>query len=245
MQQVMDMTTAMNFREHYTDPTSDLFTYAYALGIGVKPEQYNGPQTLFGYLLQMQQRDTHGKAFHYITPNTDILGWIISKVTGKGLAQVIEEHIWRKLGARRDAYLILDSNATAAHGGGLNITLRDAARFGQMVLRRGQYNQQQILPKSVAKRILTPGDTALFNVHYQDKWHGDIAYAYHDQWWTLNNKHKAVSAMGILGQYIYIDPVTEVVIVAMSSDAQPSSYLSKIIGPQLLHVIAVHVGKSK
>ena len=130
-------------------------------------------------------------------------------------------------------------------GGGLNITARDAARFGQMILQRGRYNGQQIIPAGVADRILQPGDPQVFTRYYKDEpWYGEVAFAYHDQWWTFNNTHKAVSAIGVHGQYIYLDPVADMVVVKHSSspDAEGGANDSNDVdGPLLYHAIAKHL----
>jgi hypothetical protein len=126
-------------------------------------------------------------------------------------------------------------------GGGLNMTAADAARFGQMILQNGEFNGQQVIPASVAQRILRPGDPAPFNRVYQDPWYEHIGHAYHDQWWTFATAHKPVSATGIFGQFIYIDAVAEVVIVKQSSHPEAESEANEEDGPLIWHAIAEHL----
>ena len=122
-----------------------------------------------------------------------------------------------------------------------NITAADAARFGQMILHKGQYNGRQILPEAVARRILQAGNPEPFNRYYNDIWYEQIGYAYHDQWWTFNNPHKAVSAIGVHGQFIYIDPVAEMVIVKQSSHPEAESMANEVDGPLIWQAIAEHL----
>lgn len=247
VQQVLDMTTSIQFREIYDDPTSEIGLYGMVFGIGgPEPADYDGPRTIYELLPALKKKERHGEAFHYVTPNTDVLAWIVSRVTGKRLSTLLEELIWQPLGMERDAYLWLDRSATEMAGGGLNITARDAARFGQMILQGGYANGQQIIPKSVAARILKPGNPKLFGLAYEDPWYGDVAYAYHDQWWTFNNAHKAVAAIGVHGQYIYLDAVAQMVVVKQSSspDAEGGANdLNDTDGPLLYQAIAEHLIK--
>jgi CubicO group peptidase (beta-lactamase class C family) len=126
-------------------------------------------------------------------------------------------------------------------GGGLNMTLRDAARFGQMILDDGRYNGVQIVPGAVAQRIKQPGNHDVFGKFYSKPWYRDVAWAYHDQWWTFDNAHKAVAALGVYGQYIYIDPVARVVIVKQTSDPDAEGATNHNEGPVVMHALATYL----
>ena len=241
VQQVLDMTNAIQFREDYTDPTAEIWQYGFAFGIGNTPKDYDGPKDIYTYLSTLKKKGKHGEAFHYVTPDTDVVGWIVKRIADKNLSQFMQDAFWGKMGMEQDAYYWLDQRANEMAGGGLNMTLRDAGRFGQMILQGGRYNGQQILAQSVAQRIMQAGNPEPFNKYYQDPWFEHIAYAYHDQWWTFNNPHKAVSAIGVHGQYIYIDPVAEVVIVKQSSHPEAESESNEVDGPQLMHGIASYL----
>ena len=110
-----------------------------------------------------------------------------------------------------------------------------------MILQKGKYNGQQILPQAIAERILQAGNREPFNRYYQDPWYEQIGYAYHDQWWTFNTPHKPVSAIGVFGQFIYIDPVAEMVIVKQSSHPEAESEANEVNGPLIWHSIAEHL----
>ncbi|MBQ8561852.1 MAG: serine hydrolase, partial [Spirochaetaceae bacterium] len=105
VRQVMDMTTAIQFSEDYNDPNSDIWKLSQA-GNVFRPADYSGPGCYYEYLpaIKKDSRHDHGEAFHYRTANTVVLGWLISRVTGKGLAQLLSEMIWRPMGASSDAY---------------------------------------------------------------------------------------------------------------------------------------------
>lgn len=243
VQQVLDMTTSITFNEDYTDPQADIWKYGYVFGIGGKaPADYHGPRTIYEFLPGVKRGSgAHGKAFHYVTPNTDALGWVLSRVSGKSITALLQERIWQRLGVERDGYFWLDPGTTEMAGGGLNITARDAARFGQMILQKGRYNGEQILPGAIAERILQPGNPDTFTRFHKDPWYTHVGYAYHDQWWTFNNAHKAVSAIGVHGQFIYIDPVAEMVIVKQSSHPDAEGESNEVDGPLIWQAIAEHL----
>jgi CubicO group peptidase (beta-lactamase class C family) len=242
VQQVLAMTTSIEFSEDYADPDADVRKYGYVFGTFTAPADYRGATSIFEYLptLKRAKRD-HGEGFLYLTPNTDVLGWLTSRVSGKSVAQQLEQRIWQRLGVERDGYMWINALGEEMAGGGLNITAADAARFGQMILQNGMFNGQQVIPASVAQRILRPGDPAPFNRIYQDPWYEHIGHAYHDQWWTFATAHKPVSANGIFGQFIYIDAVAEVVIVKQSSHPQAESDANEVDGPLIWHAIAEHL----
>jgi CubicO group peptidase (beta-lactamase class C family) len=92
VQQVLDMTTGVSYTEAYDDPDSDIWRYGRVFGLwGVPPPGYTGPRTIYDYLPTLEKKGEHGHGFHYVTPNTDVLGWIIRRVTGKSVDQNIAE----------------------------------------------------------------------------------------------------------------------------------------------------------
>jgi CubicO group peptidase (beta-lactamase class C family) len=239
VQQILDMTTSITFSEDYTDPLADIWKYGYVFGIAQSPADYAGPLSIYDYLPTLVKSELpHGQAFHYVTPNTDVLGWLVSRVSGKSITTLLSERIWQPLGMERDGYVWLDAHGAEMAGGGLNITARDAARFGQMILQQGEYNGRQVIPRSVAARILTAGNRETFARLYDDPWYEFVGYAYHDQWWTFNNTHKAVSAIGVHGQFIYIDPVAGMVVVKQSSHPEAEGLSNETDGPLVWQAIS-------
>lgn len=238
VQEVLDMTTSVHFSEAYNDPDAEIWQYASVFGVG--PAEARAFDSVFDYLITTEKSDyPHGEGFVYVTPKTDVLGWLISRVTGKRLAELVEGRLWQPMGMERDAYFWLDGMAGDWAGGGFNSTARDAARIGQMILQDGRYNGHQIIPVSVAKRILTPGNSALFTrFHHDDPWYSEIGHSYHDQWWSFNNAHEGVGAIGVHGQFIYMDPVANMVIVKQSSHPEEESDANETDGPLIWQQIA-------
>jgi CubicO group peptidase (beta-lactamase class C family) len=214
VQEVLDMTTALKYSEHYGDASSDISNYSRAVGYLPRPTDYAGPRSDYEYLATVLKDGEHGAAFTYRSINTSVLGWLIARTTGKPLHQVLQERIWSRLGAEHDAYLHVDSTGTAQAAGGLNAQLRDMARFGEMIRLGGRYNGQQIVPTEVVEDIRAGGNRAAFAK-------GDYptlpGWSYRNQWWISHNRHGAFMARGIHGQAIYVDPKAEMVIARFAS----------------------------
>nr|WP_239482066.1 serine hydrolase [Pseudomonas insulae] len=214
VRQVMDMTTGIHYSENYADPKAEIWEYARAGHVLPRPAGYNGAKTLYEFLQKVQAEGAHGDAFAYKTVNTDVLSWIIQRVTGQSIMANLQERIWSKLGAEQDAYMAVDESGTGFAGGGLNLSLRDMARFGEMLRLDGRFNGQQIVPAAVVADIRNGGDKPAFAKAGYTTLPGG---SYRNMWWVLHNADGAYSARGIHGQAIYIDPKAEMVIARFAS----------------------------
>jgi CubicO group peptidase (beta-lactamase class C family) len=211
---VMDMTVGVKYSEDYADPKAEIWSYSRAGGLVPRPPGYDGPTSFYAFLETLQKDGEHGQAFAYKTVNTEVLGWLIRRVTGKPLGQLLSERFWQPLGAENDAYILIDSVGTGLAGGGLNPTLRDMARFGEMMRLEGRFNGRQIVPKTVVDDIRRGGDKTKFASAGYALLPG---WSYRNMWWVSNNEHGAYTARGIHGQVIYIDPKAEMVIARFGS----------------------------
>jgi CubicO group peptidase (beta-lactamase class C family) len=214
IRQLLDMTTSLDYTEDYVDPNSPVWHYSRAGGFLARPPDYRGPESFFDYLKTLRKSSPHGQRFVYKTPNTEALGAVLRRVTGKSLSELLEARIFSRLGAEYDAYFTVDPTGAEFAGDGLNLTLRDMARFGEAVRLEGRYNGQQIVPKAAVDDIRTGADPALFAPAGYKTLPG---WSYRDMWWISHNAHGAFTARGIHGQGIYIDPVAEMVIVRFAS----------------------------
>lgn len=214
VRQVMDMTTGLRYSEDYADPDADVWTYSAAGNPLPKPADYKGPQSYFEYLQTVAKQGEHGVAFGYKTINTDALGWIIARVSGKSVADLLSERIWSKMGAEQDAYYTVDSIGTPFAGGGLNAGLRDMARIGQLLLDDGVVSGERLVPEAAIRSISGGGDKAAFDKAGYTNLPG---WSYRGMWWVSHNAHGAYMARGVHGQSIYIDPAARMVIARFSS----------------------------
>jgi hypothetical protein len=215
VREVMDMTGAVRFREVYTDPTTEIFGYSWASGLLPKPPGYQGKTNVYDFLKTLQKEGEHGSGFTYRTVHSEVLGWIVSRVTNKHWADLMSESIWQKLGMEEDAHVIVDSVGTPLQGAGLNATARDLARFGEMLRRGGEFNGQRIFAKAVLDdTFVKGGDPEKFKAGGMPFRAG---YSYRNQWWMLHNSDGAYEASGIHGQMIHINPKAEMVVVKLAS----------------------------
>ncbi|MBM7844566.1 serine hydrolase domain-containing protein [Herpetosiphon giganteus] len=218
---VLGMSTAVGFSEQTGNLVTENFKYGVALGWNARPAEYDGPTNVYQFLPTMLKTGEHGQRFSYQTPNTDVLAWIIKRVLNCSLAEAVSQHLWRKLGAERDALWVVDSACAETAGSGFCSTLRDMARFGQMLLQRGSFNGQKILPSTAVAAIEAGGDQAAF-ANSAIAHPSNANYSYNYQWWNTHNQHGAYIANGYGGQMLYIAPKAELVFAKMSSYPTPT-----------------------
>ncbi len=214
IRQVMDMTTGLAYSEDYSDPDADIWVYSKAASPLPKPAGYVGPDGYFEYLQTVKPEGDHGAAFHYKTINTDALGWIVSRIAGMEVTELLSKRIWSRMGAEQDAYLTVDGKGTPFAGGGLSAGLRDLGRIGLLMLREGEINGEQLFPREVIAGIRSGGSKAAFaKAGYRTLEGG----SYRSMWWLFHNEHEAFAARGVYGQTIYVDPTADMVIVRFAS----------------------------
>jgi CubicO group peptidase (beta-lactamase class C family) len=214
IRQLLDMTTGLDYTEDYTDPNAAVWDLSRAGGLLSRPPDYRGPESFFDYLKTLEKARPHGEAFAYKTVNTDALGAVLRRVAGTSLSELLRERVFARLGAEQDAFFTVDSTGAEFAGGGLNLTLRDLARFGEMMRLDGRWNGQQVVPRSVVDDIRGGGDRALFAPAGYATLPG---WSYRNMWWVSHNDHGAFMARGIHGQAIYVDPAAEMVITRFAS----------------------------
>ena len=214
VRQVMDMTTALDYSEDYADPNADIWKYSEAASPLPKPKDYKGPNGYFEYLQTVKKNGEHGEAFNYRTINSDALGWIISRTTGKAVNELLSERIWQKIGAEQSAYMTVDAKGTPFAGGGLSAGLHDMARIGSLMLNKGEINGERLFPAAVVDNIEAGGDKKAFaKADYKQLTNG----SYTSMWWLFNNPTPIYAARGVHGQTVYVDPAADMVIVRFAS----------------------------
>ena len=214
VRQVMDMTVGVKYSETYTDPHAEIWAYAVAAAAKVAPKGYAGPDTIFDFLRTLKKEGDHGEAFAYKTCNTEVLGWIVQRVAGTHLAELISQRLWQKLGVEENAYILVDRVGMPVSGGGMSLALRDLARFAEMMRLGGAFNGQQIVPEAVVADITrgaSPKDFAKAGLQTLPGW------SYRHQWWVSHNNLGAYSARGIHGQAAWIAPSIDLVIARFAS----------------------------
>ena len=212
---VLDMTVSIVFDESYLDPNGAFARYREAMGWNPVGDPGKTPG-LHQFLTTLPRGSgKHGERFNYVSPNSDLLGWIIERAGGRPYAELLSDLIWRPMGAAHDAYVTVDKAGAARSAGGICTTLRDLARFGEMLRLGGE----GIVPRAWIDDILNNGDRGAWN-------RGDMSELfpqgrYRSQWYLTGNDRGAWSAIGIHGQWLFIDPQAKLVIAKFSSQALP------------------------
>ncbi len=214
LQQVLDMTTGVRFDEAYTDPYSGAGMLDVASGWKPVPPDsdphFKWPKHIWELIISLTETDRpHGGWFHYRSIETDVLAFCMERVTGKRLPQLVSEELWQKMGAEESACFTVDSAGYGLADGGLNATLRDYGRFGQLLLEGGG----GIVPPQWIEATRT-GDHSIFGEPYTFLLpHG----AYKNQFWIEDPRSRSIMCRGVFGQLIYMNWDYNMVAVKLSS----------------------------
>lgn len=225
---VLDMTTAIRFSEDYADPAAEIHDYVGVLGSGAKAGDPTLPLSLYDYASSLKPLDSraHGAVFEYQTPEADVLNWAVNRVLGESFVDSLETRLWSKLGMTGQDYVMLDPSGILFSGGGLCATASDMARFAAMMLNGGRAQGQQVVSPRCLETLARGGSTEAFlaGPSGEDDM-GDGHWSYRAQWWVRNTPgHEAFMALGVNGQWIYIDPTRDVAIVQQSSQPEADDW---------------------
>lgn len=209
---VLQMSTGVGFNEDYADFNSDINRWFRSFAFG-------DSQDAFAATLKREKEP--GTYNHYVSINTHVLGMILVKTTGKSLTEYLQEKIWQKIGMEHDAYWVADNEGMEMALGGLNATLRDYAKMGQLFLHNGNWKGEQIVPAAWVKASITPDAPHLIpgNPNSADS---SLGYGY--QWWIPESTEGEFMAIGVFHQMIYINPTTQTVIVKNSANPRYLNY---------------------
>ncbi len=224
VRQLLDMTVGLGFDEDYSSKTSDLYRLDEAAGW--VPRGPTAPRGLHDYFSTLKTRvGPHGQVFRYVSANVDLMGWVLERATNTDFAALVSRELWSKLGAERDAYVLLDQHQAAYSDAGFNATLRDLGRFAQMMLQEGAYNGQQIVPQAWIRDIRHGGSAQAWkDGGFYPEMKARYGYAegsYRSYWYVADPKAGLYSAIGLAGQLIVIDPKTNTVVIKFSSESTP------------------------
>jgi CubicO group peptidase (beta-lactamase class C family) len=220
LRQVLDMQIGVEYSELYADPKAHIWDYARAGGLRPRGPDYTGPGNFYDYLRTLRKEGAHGAAFVYKTVNTEVLCWVMKRVTGIALQDMLSERVWSQIGCEEDGYLTVDTVGVAMGGGGLSATLRDLCRFGELMRCEGAWHGKQILPAEVIADIRRGSDPAKFVMAGYTLLPG---YSYRNMWWVSHNSLGVFEGRGIHGQRLYIAPKAELVIARFCSHPVASS----------------------
>ncbi|WP_202323257.1 serine hydrolase domain-containing protein [Mesorhizobium sp. 113-3-9] len=210
---VLDMRVSLDFEEVYHDPRGPYARYRRA-GLLDPSEPGEAPETVVAFIAGLKKgRGDHGGVYHYASPNSDVLGLVIQGASGRRFPDLASERLFQPLGARQDAYVTVDRAGTPRTGGGINMTPRDLARIGEMMRQGGGANGRRIVSQSWVHDTITGGSSQAWAESTSASWLPKGRY--HNKWYQTGNG--AFFALGIHGQWLYINPRAEMVIAKFSS----------------------------
>ncbi len=209
LRDIADMRSGMEGSETsndaYRNPAHKEFQLEAALGWQTRtapglPESVRRGDVL-AFLGTLKREHKPGETWAYTSSNTSVLGEVISRVTGKSLADTISELIWSKIGAEHDALLVVNERGFPEAGAGMSATLRDVARFGLLFTKNPAAGQRSIISEQILRRIFSSRGSA-------DE-HGMLPLTY--QWDMLSDKGELAKG-GWAGQLLYINRDKDVVV---------------------------------
>jgi len=198
---LLQMTSGVAWNETYTDPTSDRRRMLEAQ-IGQQPG------AILDLMASLPRAAEPGTVWNYSTGETQVAGALVRAATGMPVANYLSQKIWSKAGMESDATWWLESpDGLEVGGSGLSATLRDYARFGLFLLNDGVINEERVLPDGWIEAASTPKMVA----------GEEVEYGY--MLWPLHGR--SYSAIGIFGQFVFVDPDRNLVVAMWSAQPKP------------------------
>jgi CubicO group peptidase (beta-lactamase class C family) len=210
LRHLLRMCSGVRWDETYGAANSDIT----AMSDAILAQQ---PGAVLQYVLSRPPAATPGTRWNYNSGETHVLGAALARASGKNLCELASQWIWSRAGMEADGYWLLEA-ADALELGAANFsaTLRDYGRLGLFILRDGMVGTQRVLPAGWRDLAGRP-DTSLTQPGAIVSPNG-LGYGY--QWWALPNS-PAFTAQGIFGQFLYINPLQELVAVVWSAWNEP------------------------
>ena len=232
LQHVLDMTSGVRFSEEYSNPHSEMGQVDVASGWKPVPPDadpaFIWPAHIWELVLGLRETDRpHGEAFSYRSIETDVLAFVMERMTGKRLPQLVSEELWQKIGAEESACFTVDSAGYALADGGFNATLRDYGRFGQLILDNGG----GIVP---ADWIAATRD-GVHGPHFNDSLPQG---SYRNQFWIEDPASRSLMCRGVFGQLIWISWDNQMVVVKLSTYPDFTNVPYSVATLRAIHAIA-------
>ena len=203
---ILQMSSGVKWNEDYADPKSDINRFGRTVATGSSFREFAKTLT---------REKEPGTFHHYVSIDTQMLGLLLIEVTNMPLKDYLYQKLWNKIGMQDEAYFIVDNDGVEMALGGLNATLRDYAKFGLLYANGGKWNDEMVIPSDWVDAShetdaphLVPGEHEL----------SSSPWGYGLQWWVPGFPDTDFTASGIYNQYIYIDPIKNIVIAKTSSN---------------------------
>lgn len=221
LRDLLDMRVGVLFDENYHASGGPIIEYRKAQGWDPL-EVGEEPSDLRSFYRLLSGRDgAHNDRFHYVSPNTDLLGWAIERLSGRRFADLASELLWVPIGAEFDAYITVDRLGAPRCAGGINTTARDLARVARLFVTGGAVDGRQVVPAAWIDDIRTAGDRDAWSRGDFDALFGGKPMHYRSKWYVEHGPHPMVFAVGVFGQNVFVEPESDLVIAKFSSQPLP------------------------
>jgi CubicO group peptidase (beta-lactamase class C family) len=198
---VLQMTSGLEFNESYVNPFGHAASFYYGRNLRKR-------------IPKLQLKSEPGTQFEYQSGNTQLLGLILERaLKDQTVTGYFQEKIWTPLNMQYDASWSLDKKKDGLEKTFccVNATALDFAKIGRLYLNNGQWDGRQLVPAAWVEAS-TKVDTS----------EGSASY-YQYQWWLPNEKGTFM-AQGILGQYIYVNPSKNLIMVRLGKKPGNASW---------------------
>jgi CubicO group peptidase (beta-lactamase class C family) len=215
---LLRMSSGVPFKELYTwTPDDDNWVWGQVL---YNPSNTNNPARITDFLNTKKTREIEqGNRFHYASIETEILGRVLRRATGKSITELTEEWLWQPMGAQDRAYWhAATTDGVEAVSGGFNASLRDYGRFGMLLANDGMRDGMEIIPNAF---VLDATDASRQPAGFKPRVSTSY-FGYGYQVWLQPNKTRTFALQGIHGQSMLIQPANQIVIVQTSVNSKPS-----------------------
>ena len=210
---LLDMAASYQFEEDYT-PGPDIIAYRHSVGWYPAPL---GAPNLHDFIASRKKEGKHGQMFRYMSPTTDLVGWVIEAASGMPYAQALSKYIWSKIGTEAPAHITVDRTGAPRAAGGLSTIPRDLVRFGMMIRDGGMGAIDPEFMRDVYE-----------NGSFEQWQTGDFKDflpkgVYRSFCYKPGEDPDVIMGIGIHGQMLYVDRPRGVVVAKQSSWPNPDS----------------------
>jgi CubicO group peptidase (beta-lactamase class C family) len=210
---LLDMRAATRFNEDYDDLGADVRVYEQIYQWRPKTRRHL-PDDITAYFATLRNKNKHGGPFDYRSVLTDVLGWVMERAAGARLPDLMSRELWQPMGAEFDAEITVDRRGNAMADGGVSCTLRDLARFGQLLADGGR----QVVPRAWIRDTLTPdADTVEAFASTADARELAAGSYYRNKFWVVDPAAPIYMGSGINGQTVFVHGPARVVIAKFST----------------------------
>lgn len=187
------------------------------------------PSDMRSFFSSLTERDgNHNDRFHYVSPNTDVLGWVLERSTGIRFADLVSQLLWQPIQAERDAYITIDRLGAPRCAGGFCAGPRDMAKVGRLFVTRGRTGDAQVVPASWIDDIVQFDGRLAWRGGDFNALFDNADMHYRSQWYVMRGRRPLVFGLGVFGQNVFVDPEADLVIAKCSSQPLPldKAYIS-------------------